>query len=102
MAGESGSSNSCSIVKPVPSEQARTKIAVVEHHVQDDAPRWTDYSLSRAASGSLSTAIASPGQAGALKGSGGGKAQRGNISLSSRARSRKRSAPARKASTKAR
>jgi hypothetical protein len=43
-----------------------------------------------------------PGQAVSLRGSCGGKAQRGNMSLISRARSRRRRAPARKASTKAR
>jgi hypothetical protein len=39
-------------------------------------------------------------QAGALNGNGGGKAQSGNMSDSSRARSRRRAAPARNASTK--
>ena len=68
----------------------------------DDATHWTDPSLYCLASCSVSAVVASPGQAGAVKGKGGGKAQRGNISLNSRARSRKRRAPARKASTKAR
>jgi len=68
----------------------------------EDATRWTDPSLSWSTSSSLNAMAASPGQAGALNGKGGGKAQRGNISLSSLARSRRRKAPARKASTKAR
>jgi hypothetical protein len=46
--------------------------------------------------------LLSPDQAGALNGKGGGKAQRGNISLSLWERSHRRKAPARKASTKAR
>jgi hypothetical protein len=63
---------------------------------------WTDSSLGRSASSSAHAVVFSSGQAGALNGKGGGKDQRGNISFSSCARSRKRRAPARKASTKAR
>jgi hypothetical protein len=46
--------------------------------------------LRRSACGAISTVGGQPNQAGALKGSGGGKAQSGNMSLTSRARSRKR------------
>ena len=56
----------------------------------EDATRQTDPSLSRSTNSSLNAVVSSPGQTGALKGKGGGKAQRGNISLSSRARSRRR------------
>ena len=48
------------------------------------------------------TSVALRHAAGALNGSGGGKAHRGNISAIARACSRSRSAPARKASTNAR
>jgi len=58
--------------------------------------------LNRAAGGPVTALVASPAQAGALKGKAGGKDQRGNMSASSRPWSRRRRAPARKASTKAR
>jgi len=58
--------------------------------------------LNRAAGGPVTALVASPAQAGALKCKAGGKDQRGNMSASSRPWSRRRRAPARKASTKAR
>ena len=61
-----------------------------------------DLRFSHSASNSVSVARLDSRRAGALNGNGGGKAQRGNMSDSSRARSRRRAAPVRKASTKAR
>ena len=59
------------------------------------------FPISTLASYPVSVVVGGLGQAASLNGSCGGKAQRGNMSLISRARSRRRSAPARKASTKA-
>ena len=61
-----------------------------------------DLRFSHSAGSSVSVARLDLRQAGALNGNGDGKAQRGNMSDSSRARSRRRAAPVRKASTKAR
>jgi hypothetical protein len=88
--------------KPVVWERPRTETDVVEPWIAVDDSRRADLSLGGSGSSLVSVEEACPGQAEALKGKAGGKAQRGNMSASSPARSRMRWATARKASTKAR
>jgi hypothetical protein len=64
--------------------------------------RRTDLNPDRSARGAVVLVVTGPSQAWAAKGSCGGKAPRGNMSLISRARWRRRRTPARKASTNAR
>jgi hypothetical protein len=97
-----GASDSHNGEKPDVLERPRTETDVVEPWIAVDGRRRADLSLGGSGSSPVSVEVACPGQAGALKGKAGGKAQRGNMSASSRARSRMRWAPARKASTKAR
>jgi hypothetical protein len=97
-----GASDSHNGEKPDPLERPRTETDVVEPWIAVDGGRRADVSLGVSGSSPVSVEVACPGQAGALKGKAGGKAQRGNMSASSRARSRMRWTPARKASTKAR
>ena len=67
-----------------------------------DGKHWAELSLNGMPGGSTGAVMSGPSYSGALNGKAGGKAQRGKMSTNSRARSRRRRAPARKASTKAR
>ena len=97
-----GASDSHNSEKPGVLERPRTETDVAKPWIAVDGRRRADLSLGGSGSSPVSVEVARPGQAGPLKGKAGGKAQRGNISASSRARSRMRWTPARKASTKAR
>ena len=79
---------------PVVLERPRAETDVVEPRIAVGGTRRADLSLGGSGSGTVSAEVAGPGQVGALKGKAGGKARTGNMSASSRARSRIRWAPA--------
>ena len=76
--------------KLVADRLAGGKIRLLEPQIFRRWGRQADPSLSRSVSGAADAVEGGPGQAGALNGSCGGKAQSGNMSLISRARSRRR------------